>query len=89
MRLPPLLVRLLTGYARGWAKYADYGSPTGWADYLSFFLVNLLIGLSLRGLEFLSGDGFFALIGLLYGLVAIVPGLAITVRLIRGMLLQR
>ncbi|WP_420459409.1 hypothetical protein [Neolewinella sp.] len=51
-----------------------------------FLTINLGITLLLSFLEFLSGDGFFALIDILYGLALLIPGLAITTRLLRHLL---
>ena len=68
-------VRLLLGrYLEGLRRYADFSSTTRLVDYLSFFAVNLTIGLSLRALESTSDDGFFELVGLLYGFFVLIPG---------------
>lgn len=84
-----LLKSLLEGYREGWRRYAAFGGHTSLPRYLSFFVVNFGIGGLLRGLEYLVGDGFFAFLGVLYGMAALLPGLAITVRLLRGIFSRR
>ncbi len=74
---------MIAAYREGLQRYADFSGRTGWSGYLGFLAVNLLIGMGMRLLEFVSGQGFFALVGLAYGLAVLIPGLAITVRRVR------
>ena len=76
------MTAVLDGYVDGWRRYADFGGQTAPRDYLYFFAVNLLVGLSLSLLQGLAG-GFFTLMGVVYGLAALLPGLAVTVRALR------
>ena len=76
------MTALLEGYVDGWRRYADFGGRSAPGAYLSFFVINLLIGIGLSLLQGLAG-GFFTLMGVVYGLAALLPGLAVTVRLIR------
>lgn len=78
--------RIIQFYLDGWRSYADFGGRSSWREYLSFFAVNLSIGLCLHGLEAWRQDGFFGLIALLYGFAVLLPGLAVTVRFLRGLL---
>ena len=86
MTLPRPLTIAFTEYYEGLTRYADFSGTTPLTTYLSFLLVNLGITLLLSLLEFLSGDGFFATLGLLYSLALLLPGLAITTRLLRHLL---
>ncbi len=86
MTLPHSLTAALSAYYEGLTRYADFSGTTSLRSYLSFLAINLSISLLLSFLEFLSGDGFFTLIGLLYGLALLIPGLAITTRLLRHLL---
>ena len=86
MTLPRPLTAALSAYYDGLTRYADFSGRTAPRSYLSFFAINLGITLFLSILEFLSSDGFFALIGILYGLALLIPGLAITTRLLRHLL---
>ena len=83
MTLPRPLTAALTAYYDGLARYADFKGTISPKGYFSFLAVNLGITLLLSFLEFLTGDGFFALIGILYSLALLIPGLAITTRLLR------
>ncbi|WP_116126022.1 DUF805 domain-containing protein [Lewinella sp. IMCC34183] len=83
MTLPPPVRNIWGAYRGGWRRYADFRGRSRLSEYLGFFAVNLLIGLLLRMAEGWSGSGFFFMMGLFYGLAALLPGLAITVRLIR------
>ena len=83
MTLPPLVLHAWYAYLEGWRRYADFRGRSTLSDYLGFLAVNLCVGLLLRFLEVLFGSGFFSLMGLFYALAALLPGLAITVRLIR------
>ena len=86
MTLPRPLTATLSAYYDGLTRYADFNGTTSLRNYLSFLAINLSITLLLSFLEFLTGDGFFALIGILYGLALLIPGLAITTRLLRHLL---
>ena len=68
MTLPRSLTAALGAYYDGLTRYADFSGTTSLRNYLSFLAINLSITLLLSFLEFLAGDGFFALIGILYGL---------------------
>ncbi|CAH1001579.1 hypothetical protein LEM8419_02482 [Neolewinella maritima] len=83
MTLPRPLNQAFGAYYEGLTRYADFSGTTIGRAYLSFLIVNLSITLLLAFLEYLTADGFFRLIGLLYGLVLLLPGLAITTRLLR------
>ena len=76
------MTAVLEGYVNGWRRYADFGGRTAPRDYLYFFVINVLIGLGLSLLQGLAG-GFFTLMGVVYGLAALLPGLAVTVRTLR------
>jgi uncharacterized membrane protein YhaH (DUF805 family) len=78
--------RLWAGYREGLIRYADFRGRSGWGQYLAFFAVNLGITGLLYLLAYLFSGGLFATLGLLYGLFALLPGVAVTVRLIRRLL---
>ena len=81
--LPRPLLTVLRGYLTGLNRFADFSGRSSWQEYRSFLVVNLAITLLFQLGEYLTGNGFFATIGALYGLVVLIPGLAITVRLLR------
>lgn len=76
------MTALLDGYVEGWRRYADFGGRTPPRRYLLFFAVNLAIGIALSLAQGLAG-GFFTLLSVSYGLAALLPGIAITVRTLR------
>ncbi|MGB3799679.1 MAG: hypothetical protein WA952_07670 [Lewinella sp.] len=76
--------RWVAGYLDAWKRYGDFGGRSRFFEYLTFFLPNLGIGLLLQLLEQAGGGGFFTVVGVFYALVALLPGLAVTVRLVRG-----
>ncbi|MCP9235010.1 hypothetical protein [Lewinella sp. JB7] len=61
----------------------DFRGRSNWPEYLSFFVVNASMSLTLSALEGWQRDGFFGILAVVYGLFVLVPGLAITTRLIR------
>lgn len=76
--------RILRGYLDGLNRYGDFSGRASWGEYLSFAGVNLVIGLLLNGIAWLTDGGLFSLLSTLYAMAVLVPGLAITVRKIRG-----
>ena len=73
----------VAGYLEVWRRYGDFGGVTAPGAYLRFFLLNLAITLLLHFVGAAEGSGFVNLLGVFYGLAALLPGLAVTVRLIR------
>lgn len=74
---------VLSRYWRELRRYADFSGTSDWRSYGSFFAINLLITLFCKAMEGIRDDGFFGMIGLLYGFVVLLPGLAVTVRVLR------
>lgn len=59
-------------------KYADFGSRSRRTEYWMFFLFNLIIAVVLGFVEgLLGGPG---IIGMIYSLVVLIPGIAVSVR---------
>ena len=83
MTLPRPSLTALRGYLNGLNRFADFSGTSSWPEYWSFLVVNLAITLLFQLGEYLAENGFFATIGTLYGLIVLIPGLAITVRLLR------
>ena len=73
----------MRGYWTGLNRCADFNGTSSWSEYWGFLAVNLAITLLFQLGEYLAENGFFATIGTLYGLIVLIPGLAITVRLVR------
>jgi uncharacterized membrane protein YhaH (DUF805 family) len=84
-----MIRRLWAGYREGLIRYADFSGRSGWGDYFAFFLINFGISALLAGGAHLFSGGIFATLGLLYGLFALLPGVAVTVRLIRGIIVGK
>jgi len=83
MSLPGPIGEALSRYWQELRRYADFSGLTDWQSYGSFFAVNLLLTLFFKVMDNLRDDGFFAVVGLLYGFVVLLPGIAVTVRLLR------
>ncbi|WP_116106834.1 hypothetical protein [Lewinella sp. IMCC34191] len=77
--------RWVAGYLDAWKRYSEFGGRSTFFGYLTFFLPNLAIGLLLQLLEQVAGGGLFTVLGVFYALAALLPGLAVTVRLVRGL----
>ncbi len=73
----------VAGYLDAWRRYADFSGRSSLGEYLHFFVPNLLIGFLLQFLGQIDNSGFLTVMGIFYGLAALIPGVAITVRLIR------
>ena len=74
----------VAGYLDAWRRYGDFGGRTTPGEYLRFFLPNLAITLVLHFVGAAESSGFVNLMGVFYGLAALLPGLAVTVRMVRG-----
>ena len=83
MSLGDTVTGVLRRYWQELRRYADFSGMSDWTSYGSFFAVNLLITLFCKAMEGIRNDGFFGVIGLLYGFVVLLPGLAVTVRVLR------
>lgn len=59
-------------------KYATFSGRARRKEYWMFFLFNVLIAIGLGIIEALIGTG--GLIGALYSLAVLIPGIAVTVR---------
>ncbi|PPK85500.1 hypothetical protein CLV84_2399 [Neolewinella xylanilytica] len=76
--------RWVAGYLDAWRRYGDFSGRATFFAYLTFFVPNLAIGILLQFLEGLGGGGFFSFVVVCYALAALLPGVAVTVRLVRG-----
>ncbi|THH39818.1 DUF805 domain-containing protein [Neolewinella litorea] len=80
---------LLEGYREGWRRYTDFTGRSTVGEYVAFLVVNLLVGLLLHLLESITEDGLFGFVGGVYALAALLPGIAVTVRVLRTWLRPR
>lgn len=62
---------LINAYKDMWSNYANFSGRTSVAGYWWAFLANVIVGTLI---------GFIPFVGFIYGLAAIVPGIALTVR---------
>ncbi len=67
-------------YVACFQKFATFTGRSGRAEYWMFTLFNLLISFALNILTAVTEVGIFAILGLVYGLIALLPGLAVFVR---------
>ncbi|PHK99291.1 DUF805 domain-containing protein [Neolewinella marina] len=80
----PALLRLFNGYWSGWRRYADFGGRSTVREYLSFLIINASVGFLLAVLG--ERHELFAGLKWIYACAALVPGLAVTVRVLRALL---
>ena len=59
-------------------RYAQFTGRAGRAEYWWFFLANLIVSVVLNVLA--RASGLFSILGLVYSLALLVPGLAVAVR---------
>jgi uncharacterized membrane protein YhaH (DUF805 family) len=59
-------------------KYATFGGRARRQEYWMFFLINLLIALGIGIVEGIIGLG--GILGMLYALAMLIPGIAVSVR---------
>lgn len=62
---------MINGYMDMWRNFANFSGRTNVPGYWWTFLANIIVGTVL---------GFIPYVGTLYSLVALVPGLALTIR---------
>ena len=89
MTVPAPLRWAWRGYREAWRRYADFRGYSSFGDYGAFFLVNLAVGLLLQAGIHVLDAAFFGMLSLAYAFAALLPGLAVTVRFLRGALRPR
>ena len=65
------MANMINGYMDMWRNFANFSGRTNVPGYWWTFLANIIVGTVL---------GFIPYVGTLYSLVALVPGLALTIR---------
>ena len=65
------MTNMINGYMDMWRNFANFSGRTSVPGYWWTFLANIIVGTIV---------GFIPFIGFIYGLVGIIPGLALTVR---------
>ena len=70
-------------YVEALKKYSDFGGRAMRVEYWTFYLVNFAVSLGISIIGALSGGGAAAalnMVGWIYSLAVLVPGVAVTVR---------
>ena len=74
-------MQLITYWKRAFlGNYANFKGRDTRAEFWWFYLANLILTYGLFFIAGITGAGILGLIGLLYGLAAIIPGIAAGVR---------
>lgn len=69
-------------YLKVWTQYADFKGRARRKEYWMFVLVNIILGIIANILDYALGFGMegIGLIGGLYSLAVLIPGIAVSVR---------
>ena len=70
-------------YLKVWSLYATFTGRARRSEYWWFFLLNTLVAIGLGVLDGLSGtmtDNGIGILGLVYALAALIPGISVSVR---------
>ncbi len=73
-------VSVLEAYRRLWSNFANFRTRSSRAEYWKVVVANLILFFVVIVLDVITRSSIFTVVYLLYGLIALIPSLALTVR---------